>query len=158
MKSSQIKAKTIDELIKHICALYSRHSAIKRRVNKSSYYYDLGIICEKQWGGPKGRRAFIKWSLTHGFEPTLELDRIDNSGNYSPKNCRWVTHKENCRNRSTDKIVVFNGKKISLKDLYENNKCATGYNTLISRVNKGWPLKKAMSFVSKYMAHCHRKA
>jgi len=29
-----------------------------------------------------------------------ELDRIDNDGHYEPGNVRWVTHKDNCRNRA----------------------------------------------------------
>jgi hypothetical protein len=42
---------------------------------------------------------FKKWALAGNFDPKLELDRIDNSAGYSPDNCRWVTHAENCRNK-----------------------------------------------------------
>lgn len=33
------------------------------------------------------------------YQKGLDIDREDNNGNYTPKNCRWVTRRKNTRNR-----------------------------------------------------------
>ena len=42
---------------------------------------------------------FCKWALDNGYEDGLEIDRKDNNRGYCPENCRWITHRENMRNR-----------------------------------------------------------
>jgi len=38
------------------------------------------------------------------YSENLQIDRIDNDLNYCKENCRWITAKENCRNRRTNII------------------------------------------------------
>ena len=81
--------------------LYSRWQKMRRRCKPgekyhSKWYADTGIFVVDEWSEYE---PFRVWSLKHGFKPELELDRIDPYGPYSPKNCRWITHAENCRNR-----------------------------------------------------------
>jgi hypothetical protein len=60
-------------------------------------YGGRGIrVCDEWVDDPV---AFCEWALANGWKPKLQIDRIDNNGNYEPDNCRFVTHAENQRNR-----------------------------------------------------------
>jgi len=66
------------------------------------HYGGRGIKVCDEWRA--SFEAFIK-SVGRRPEPGLQLDRIDNNGNYEPGNMRWITRDENMRNR------VFIGRK-----------------------------------------------
>lgn len=80
--------------------LYIRWMGMKRRVkdvSKATSYLNKGVIVCEEWSA--NFLSFYEWSITNGFSTELELDRIDNDGDYCPENCRWVSHRENCLNR-----------------------------------------------------------
>ena len=62
-------------------------------------YGGRGIKICPEWDHPKGHVAFISWALANGWAEGLQIDRADNNGGYSPENCRFVTLKENLKNR-----------------------------------------------------------
>jgi len=80
--------------------------------NMKARCYDNNSNKYQDWGG-RGIKVYIRWrvnfisfynwSISHGWKENLEIDRIDNDGNYHPNNCRFVTTMTNCNNRRTRK-------------------------------------------------------
>lgn len=87
-------------LRKHSNRLYHTWSEIRRRCNGSctnhQYYGDKGISYCPEW---EDFDVFAQWAIDNGYQKGLEIDRIDSDKDYCPDNCRWVTHKNNSRNR-----------------------------------------------------------
>lgn len=104
------------------------------------HYGGRGIIVSDEWKYKPF--DFIQWGIDHGWREGLELDRINNDGDYSPDNCRFVTRKEQARNRSTNKYVNFRGGKILQCDFIEKySRVKKG--TFFSRVRNGWSIEDA---------------
>ena len=56
------------------------------------YYGGKGItICD----GWSSFIAFKDWAMANGYAEGLTIDRVDNSKNYTPDNCEWITRAEN---------------------------------------------------------------
>ena len=74
--------------------------------NHPSYkwYGARGVTICEEW--LNSYTAFKNWSIRNGYKDVLELDRVDVNGNYSPSNCRWVTHHEQTMNRRDTLYVI----------------------------------------------------
>ena len=67
---------------------------------------------------------FVAWCLARGWTPELEVDRYpDQNGPYSPENCRLVSHKENCRNKTNNYLLTAFGETKCLAAWLEDPRC-----------------------------------
>ena len=80
-------------------------------------YGGRGITLCKEW--KESYLAFKTWSLENGYRDDLQIDRINNDGNYCPENCRWVDNKTNVRNRNCTVKVTINGETKPLVEFAE---------------------------------------
>lgn len=80
------------------------------------YYGGRGVsICE-DW---RSYEKFKDWANSSGYQETLTLDRIDVNGNYEPDNCRWITLREQQRNKRNNVRAYFNGEAKTLSEWAE---------------------------------------
>lgn len=76
-------------------------------------YGGRGIKVCPEWhdGG-----TFIKWAENSGYAEGLEIDRIDNNGDYEPDNCRWIERLLNSNNKRNNKLIEHNGETKTLAE------------------------------------------
>lgn len=82
--------------------LYRIYHAMRSRCmnpNHKSFhrYGGRGICLCLEWNDPE---TFFSWALSNGYNETLTIDRINNDGNYEPKNCQWITLSDNVKKKT----------------------------------------------------------
>lgn len=109
---------------------------------KWNRYGGRGITVCERWSA-----SFADFLADVGRRPfaSATLERKNNDGNYEPGNVHWVGRREQARNRSSNRMVVVGGVKMSLAEAGEH--CAEGISTatLQCRLDRGWPVETAMS-------------
>lgn len=109
------KAVSSDKAFKHGYVgtkTYGVWESIKKRCldTKNRSYKNYGgrgiTICD-EW-----KNNFLSFLKDMGEAPEkCVIDRIDNDKSYEPGNCRWITQKENCRNKRNNIYLTFSGEK-----------------------------------------------
>lgn len=104
-------------------------------------YGGRGIKVCDEWAN--NFTAFRDWAMTNGYSDDLQLDRIDNDGNYEPCNCKWSTRIEQGNNRRTCVYVTINGETKTVVEWCRINGIAV--NTAFSRIERGWKAEDAVT-------------
>lgn len=100
--------------------------------------------------GGRGIRYCDRWEAFENFladmgprEEDQQLDRIDNDGDYSPENCRWIATSEQNSNRRNCIFMQHGGERVTLREYCRRT--GAPYRRIIGRLHLGWPLDRAMS-------------
>lgn len=107
--------------------LYSTWSGMKSRcysTNSAQYkdYGGRGIKICNEW--LNDFTAFRDWAEANGWfkGSSLEIERKDNDGDYTPFNCEWVTHRQNSLNKRILRSTNTSGYEGVSKDSRNKNK------------------------------------
>ena len=121
-----------------VARIYESMKSRCNNPNRKKYesYGARGIYVCDEWNN--SFESFCEWALANGYEDGLQLDRIDNSGPYSPDNCRWVTLKQQANNRRSNVRVDYDGKSMALSELADYSMLPK--NTVKLRYEHGWSL------------------
>ncbi len=112
------------------------------RPNHHNYpnYGARGIYVCDRW-----RDSFKNFLEDMGERPSLKhtIERVDNDGPYSPKNCIWILSSLQPRNTRHCRMVSYQGETHCLAEWSE----ITGilYTTIQGRLNRGWSPERTLT-------------
>lgn len=113
--------------------------------------FRCGDMDDPDYGG-RGISVCERWQEFSAFfedmgpkpYPQATIERRENDGNYEPSNCEWASRVVQSRNRRSNRIVEYRGRKMTLKEASEL--AGLPYLPVWLRVvRRGWPLDRALS-------------
>ena len=126
----------------------------KKTYNRNTPTYHSWVGMKQRCLNPKNPKFIIygkrgisicdRW--LNSFENFLEdmgiapsgysIERINNNGNYEPKNCKWATNKEQSNNRRSNKFITHNGETLGICEW--SKRLGAGISLITYRLKKGW--------------------
>ena len=112
---------------------------IQRCENPNRKFYECygsrGIKVCAEWRNDPA--AFINWATVNGYKEGLTIDRINNDGDYTPENCRFVSRMVQNRNYRRNRIVkIGNETKLIIEHAEQSG---INIQALRHRIDRGWP-------------------
>lgn len=141
------------------CGCYCREKATTHGLTKTPLYrrwVSMKQRCDnpknkayKNYGG-RGIKVCRRWLKFENFladmgtpSPGLSLERKNNNGNYTPKNCRWATGSEQCRNTRRNHLIEAGGLNLCIAEWSE--RLGSSKNSIHSRLRKGMMPSEAVT-------------
>ena len=123
---------------------YQTWKAMKKRCENVNYegyarYGARGIkVCER-W-----QESFESFLADMGPAPKgYTIDRKDVNGNYEPGNCKWSSKKDQMRNTTKTRLIIYKGREMSLAEACEiTGQTRTRVN---ARLRLGWTVERALT-------------
>lgn len=127
--------------------LYGVWQTMKNRCNNKNVkcyerYGGRGIkVCE-EW---QDFTKFQEWALKNGYKENegLSIDRINNSDDYTPLNCRWVDNYTQANNKRNNHIVETKDGSYTLSQL--ERLTGLDHRLIGCRLKEGWDINDALS-------------
>lgn len=111
--------------------------------NQYKNYGGKGIkVCE-EWKHMEGFINFYNWAINNGYSEELTLDRIDNSKDYCPKNCKWSTPKYQSNHKTNNVLYTINNVTKTSKQWCEEY--GISQTTFKDRIKRGWTIEQALT-------------
>lgn len=100
--------------------------------------------------GGRGITVCKRWHILENFLTDMgkrpsgkQLDRIDNSGNYEPSNCRWATRRQQQNNTRKNALVTYKGVTLTVSQW--SRRVSIDAPILWNRIYLyGWSIRKAL--------------
>lgn len=139
--------------------LYAVWNGIKQRCfnkNNRSYhnYGGRGISMDSEWAN--NYESFYNWAIRSGYKKGMEIDRIDNNGNYCESNCRFVDKETQANNKRNVLLYTIDGVTKSLPQWCREYDM--DYYLVRQRVYKlGWSINDALTIPKRVSKRYSRK-
>ena len=129
---------------KHGCEQHELYNTWRHMMQRC---YQTDHPTYRHYGG-RGIRVCRRWHDISKFitdmaprPPGTSLDRIDNDGPYSPRNCRWSSPTEQQNNKRTNRLLLFRGEKKTMSQWARE--VGMPVETLFARLKK-MPIESAL--------------
>jgi hypothetical protein len=147
--NKNLKGPQIGSNYKHGMRGTKFYAAWRGMINRCKFdqkYIRKGISVCKRWGDFVAfmNDMYESYLDHHKNNSSSTLDRIDNDGDYTPQNCRWVTKSSQNKNKTDTIKLEIDGRTMCLAEVARRHNI--NYVTLHARLKRyGYSLEEALT-------------